>query len=183
MITRRVGLLALALSLPLAGCGDALGSGEPGTLTLMLTDAAGDFTQAVVEIERIELIGEGQPVVLRDTPFVTNLLTLSNDVATLVEDETVPGGQLHRGSVHHPGRLHRRRAGRRERARLRLGRLRGVRHAGRQPHATELRTDGHQGESARGLRGGGWRLSDPASSTSTSSRASVTWQADRVAGS
>lgn len=29
---------------------------------------------------------------LLDTPFTTDLLTLSNDIATLVEDETVPGG-------------------------------------------------------------------------------------------
>lgn len=92
------GLLALALALPFAACDDGTRVAAPGTLSLMLTDELGDFTQARVTISRIELVGnaegegEGGPQVLRDTPFTTDLLTLSNDIASLVEGETVPGG-------------------------------------------------------------------------------------------
>ena len=85
-------MLTLALGLPLAACGDGTSVADAGTLTLMLTDAPGDLTQAVVTIERIELVGDGQPLVLRDVPFTQDLLTLSNDVAALVEEVTIPGG-------------------------------------------------------------------------------------------
>jgi len=88
-----LGALALALLLPLAACDDSTTFvGEPGTLSLLLTDELGDFTQAVVTIERIELVGDGEPRVLLDTDFTTDLLTLSNDIATLVEYETVEAG-------------------------------------------------------------------------------------------
>jgi hypothetical protein len=93
MIRRILGLTVLALSLPLAACDDGQGVGSPGVLSLYLTDAAGDFTQAVVTIERIELVGGDEGArVLRDEPFTTDLLTLSNDVASLVEEETIPAG-------------------------------------------------------------------------------------------
>ncbi|HEM45722.1 MAG TPA: DUF4382 domain-containing protein [Alphaproteobacteria bacterium] len=97
MLRKTVILLALAAAVPLAGCDDATHPGEPGLMSLLLTDAEGDFTQARVVIERIELVGDdegedGGPVVLMDTPFTTDLLTLSNDVATLVEDVTIPAG-------------------------------------------------------------------------------------------
>ncbi|MDZ7779440.1 MAG: DUF4382 domain-containing protein [Gemmatimonadota bacterium] len=88
-----LGLLALALSLSVVACDDDTTTvGDPGTVSLMLTDAPGDFTQARVTIESVELVGDGDPLVLRDTPFTTDLLTLANDVATLVEDETVEAG-------------------------------------------------------------------------------------------
>lgn len=88
-----LGALALALLLPLAACDDGTTFvGEPGTLSLLLTDELGDFTQAVVTIDRIELVGDGEPRVLLDTDFTTDLLTLSNDIAILVEDETVEAG-------------------------------------------------------------------------------------------
>ncbi len=84
----------LALTTAVAACGD--GNDGPGTMSLFLTDEAGDFHQAWVEIERIELVGNGEGesggVVLMDEPFVTDLLTLSNDVAALVEDAVVPAG-------------------------------------------------------------------------------------------
>jgi hypothetical protein len=92
MSRKMIGLLALTLSLPIAACSDSTNVGEPGTMTLMLTDAPGDFTQARVTIERVELVGDGEPLVLRDTPYTTDLLTLSNDVDELVGDETVPAG-------------------------------------------------------------------------------------------
>lgn len=87
------GLLALTTVFLVAACDDTTEVGEPGTMSLLLTDEAGDFTQAVVTIERIELVGNEEGVtVLMDEPFTTDLLTLSNDIATLVEDVTVPAG-------------------------------------------------------------------------------------------
>lgn len=87
-----IGALALALMLPLAACDDSTTVAEPGTMTLLLTDAPGDFGQAVVVIESIELVGEGEPVMLREGADTTDLLTLSNDVEEMVADATVPGG-------------------------------------------------------------------------------------------
>lgn len=92
MPRRILGLMALVMSLSLGACDDSTAVGTPGTLTLLITDAPGDFTQAVVTIERIELVGNGEPLVLRDDPFTTDLLTLSNDVATLVENVVIPAG-------------------------------------------------------------------------------------------
>ncbi len=92
MYRKILGLVAVLATLPLAACDDGTGALSPGTLSLMLTDAAGDFTQAQVTIERIELVGDGEPLVLLDAPFTTDLLTLSNDIASLTEDVTVPGG-------------------------------------------------------------------------------------------
>lgn len=92
MSRKIVGALALALMLPLAACDDTTNVAESGTMSLMLTDAPGDFLQAVVTIDSVRLMGEGEPVVLSDTPFTTNLLTLSNDITTLVGDAVVPGG-------------------------------------------------------------------------------------------
>lgn len=93
MKTKIFGALALAATLPFAACSDSTGAEGPGTMSLLLTDEPGDFLQAIVEIERIEVVGdEVGPTVLMDEPFVTDLLTLSNDVATLTEDVTVPAG-------------------------------------------------------------------------------------------
>lgn len=92
MFRKIVGSFTLALSLPLMACDSGTTVGSPGTLSVLLTDEAGDFTQARVTIERIELVGEGEPVLLRDTPYTTDLLTLANDVATLVDDVTIEAG-------------------------------------------------------------------------------------------
>ena len=84
---------ALAVVLVFSACDDGTGAGGPGTMTLLLTDAEGDFLQAWVEVERVELVGDGEgATLLRDTPFTTDLLTLSNDVATLVDEAVVPAG-------------------------------------------------------------------------------------------
>jgi hypothetical protein len=86
-------LFTLAATLSFAACDDSTVVGEPGSFSLLLTDEAGDFTQAVVTIERIELVGgEEGATVLMDEPFTTDLLTLSNDIEALVEDVTVPPG-------------------------------------------------------------------------------------------
>lgn len=97
MSRKILAFLTLALVLPLAACDDGTSVGEPGTMSLQLTDEAGDFTQARVVIERIELMGSDDAetdagIVLRDDPFSTDLLTLSNDVASLVEGVTVAAG-------------------------------------------------------------------------------------------
>lgn len=91
------GILALCgAGLALTACGDSTGVSQ-GSLSILLTDAPGDFHQAIVTIDRIELAGQGDSedgpgTVLTDTPVTTDLLTLSNDVITLVEDFTLPTG-------------------------------------------------------------------------------------------
>ena len=92
--TRILGALALAMTLPFAACDDdGTSAGEPGTMSVLLTDAPGDFLQAIVEIERVELMGDGVgATVLMDEPFTTDLLTLSNDFATLADEVVVPAG-------------------------------------------------------------------------------------------
>ncbi|XXF77167.1 DUF4382 domain-containing protein [Myxococcaceae bacterium GXIMD 01537] len=87
-LVSRLTALAAVMLLPLLGCG----SGSEGKLTLKLTDAAGDFKAAVVTIDEIYLQGEGGKVVLSNTQTTTNLITLANDTATLVQDAVVPEG-------------------------------------------------------------------------------------------
>jgi hypothetical protein len=82
-------LAAAAAPLLLLACGDE----GTGRVSLRLTDAAGDFRSAVVTISRIELVGSGGAVVLRDTPVTTDLLSLANDTAALVTDAVVPVGR------------------------------------------------------------------------------------------
>lgn len=88
---------ALALTLPLAACDDA-GAGRPGTMTLNLTDAPGDFLEAWVQIDRIELVGQGEEseggaIVLTENSDDHDLLSLANDLELLVEDMVVPAGR------------------------------------------------------------------------------------------
>jgi hypothetical protein len=89
-----VALMALTL-LPLLGCG-----GGEGKVTLLLTDAPGDFKKAVVTISEVHLQGgddgkdgDSGRVVLMNTPVTTDLLTLANDTSTLVKDAVVPEGK------------------------------------------------------------------------------------------
>ena len=56
MNLRTLGVFALALLLPVAACDNGTGVDGTATLTLLLTDDPG-FEQAVVTIDRIELIG------------------------------------------------------------------------------------------------------------------------------
>ena len=85
------GLLAVALA-ALAGCGDGAGPGGTTALSIKLTDAPGDVQHAFVTITEINLTGEGGKVVLRDTPYTTDLLTLAGTTADLVVDADVPSG-------------------------------------------------------------------------------------------
>lgn len=95
-MTRSRRSLAVSLSLLALACGssgaDPSSAGGAGKVTILLKDAPADVKAAVVTIARIELVGDGAPVVLRDTPVTTDLLTLAADVATLVDGATVPAG-------------------------------------------------------------------------------------------
>jgi hypothetical protein len=84
-ITAALPIAALALS-----CG---GSDGNGRLTVMLTDAPGDFSAAVVTITEIDLVGgDGGKTVLSSTKVTTDLLTLSNKAASLVSNAVVKPG-------------------------------------------------------------------------------------------
>ena len=90
----------LVLPLAFAACDDSsfdpIGA-DAGTMSIMLTDAPGDFAHAFVTIERIELLGcddnENDRIVLRDTPATVDLLELQNEVMLLVGETPVPGGR------------------------------------------------------------------------------------------
>ncbi len=85
--------LGLAALVGVAACGDSTTTPASGTgrVTLLLTDAPGDFEKAVVTISEIYLQGE-ERVVLMDTPVTTDLLTLANSTAELVSEAVVPAG-------------------------------------------------------------------------------------------
>ncbi|HEU4629254.1 MAG TPA: DUF4382 domain-containing protein [Gemmatimonadaceae bacterium] len=95
-LTRLAATTAIAAStlLPLAGCGDGPTTGGSGDarLSLLLTDAPGDFGAAVVTVSEIYLQGSEGRVTLMSTPVTTDLLTLANATAELVQDAAVPAG-------------------------------------------------------------------------------------------
>ena len=95
----RFATLILAASLVATACTDdgsevtgpeSLAS-VPG-LTLLLTDAPGDFLSAVVTISEIYFQGEGGRIELLDEPVTTDLLDLRNAYATIVQGADVPPG-------------------------------------------------------------------------------------------
>jgi hypothetical protein len=85
-------VLAAALCALLGG---ACTAGE-GQISVLLTDAPDDLQSVVVTIDEVALqpgaTEDSGRIVLRDDPVTVDLLTLSNDVAPLVEDATVPAG-------------------------------------------------------------------------------------------
>lgn len=89
---RALGAIALA-GLMTACADDGTGPAADGTtrLDVQLTDAPGDFVSAVVTIEEVYLQGDTR-VVLMDDAVTTNLLDLSNDAITLVNDAEVESG-------------------------------------------------------------------------------------------
>jgi hypothetical protein len=85
-------VLGLAALVGVAACGDSTSpAASTGRITLLLTDAPGDFEKAVVTISEIYLQGR-ERVVLMDTPVTTDLLTLANTTAELVDDAVIPAG-------------------------------------------------------------------------------------------
>lgn len=95
-LVRRTSLLGLVLLG--AACGDTTAS-RSGSLTLLLTDAPGDFKHAVVTIDQIYMqrsAGDEQGrIVLRDEDVTTDLLTLANSTAELVAGAVLPAGSYH----------------------------------------------------------------------------------------
>lgn len=86
--------VAAAALLPIAACSDdspTTGDAD-ARLSILLTDAPGDFEKAVVTISEIYLQGSEGRLTLRSTPVTTDLLTLANSTAELVEDVVVPPG-------------------------------------------------------------------------------------------
>jgi hypothetical protein len=83
----------LAGTLALGACdGGSTGSQTP-RLSIKLTDAPGDLTEAWVDVQQVYLQGGNGKVVLRgQSTGLINLLTLKDDVASLVTDATVPAG-------------------------------------------------------------------------------------------
>jgi hypothetical protein len=100
-MSRRMKLAALTLALmvPLAACDT---SAEPafGSVSVLLTDAPGELTEAWVTITDIYLqgkVGESDPpasrlYLLQDAAETHELLSLANTVAELVAGELVPTG-------------------------------------------------------------------------------------------
>ena len=87
---------ALLVVLPLVGCG--VQPPSSGSMTMYLTDAPGNVKHAVVTISRIYLQGSDDSasmsgrVILRDSAFTTDLLTLADSTTALLRDVIVPGG-------------------------------------------------------------------------------------------
>lgn len=67
-----------------------------GELTLLLTDAPGDVLSAVVTIDQIYLQpsedSDAQRIILRDEDVITDLLTLADSTASLIEGVEIPEG-------------------------------------------------------------------------------------------
>jgi hypothetical protein len=92
LTTRFLGSLAAVAMLGGAvACDNNNDPGETTQVRVLLTDAPGDIMAAVVTISEVYLQGgeEGR-VTLRDDEFTTDLLTLANDFAVLVEGADVP---------------------------------------------------------------------------------------------
>lgn len=88
---RRI-LCAIAAVLALGAC-DSTDPDGPGSMSILLTDDPGDVTQAVVTIERIEIVGgAGGPRVMMDTPWTGDLTELRNEFVTLVDGYVLPQG-------------------------------------------------------------------------------------------
>ena len=81
--------IAVLAPMLLLACG---GQGTTGTVSVLLTDSSANFKAAVVTITEIDLVGSGGITVLSKTKVTTDLLTLANDTAKLVDSAVVPSG-------------------------------------------------------------------------------------------
>lgn len=94
---RSLRLPAVAAVAALAlGCDSATAPRATGALTLLLTDAPGDVVTAVVTIDQIYLQpsedADAQRIILRDEDVTTDLLTLADSTASLIEGVEIPEG-------------------------------------------------------------------------------------------
>ncbi|HET7025451.1 MAG TPA: DUF4382 domain-containing protein [Gemmatimonadales bacterium] len=97
MLRTRLRTLAATLAMALTAAGCAVQPSAAGSMTMMLTDAPGSLKRAVVTISKIYLQGSaedsiGGRVVLRDSAFTTDLLTLADSTTALLQNVIVPGG-------------------------------------------------------------------------------------------
>lgn len=95
MLKKWMGILPLVAAVGLGACEDGTTGprGEGGTrMTVLLTDAPGDFEAAVVTISSITLRGETD-VALLDEPFTVDLLELRNEIATVVQGVELEAGR------------------------------------------------------------------------------------------
>jgi len=98
MKRRIASICALGLAASFAACDSTVDAPDTARLTIMLTDAPGDFSAAVVTISSIYLQGSADSdaeisrVMLLDEPITTDLLTLSDDVQTLVDGVVIGAG-------------------------------------------------------------------------------------------
>jgi Domain of unknown function (DUF4382) len=84
--------LQLSIVALLAGFLAACGGAQTGKVSVKLTDASADFTKAMVTITEIDLVGSAGTTVLSTNKVTTDLLTLANDTAALVDGAVVPSG-------------------------------------------------------------------------------------------
>jgi hypothetical protein len=88
---RRI-LLTIGAVLAFVSC-ESTGPEGDGSMSILLTDDPGDVSQAVVKIDRIEIVGgSGGPTVMTDGPWIGDLTDLENDFATLVDGFVLPQG-------------------------------------------------------------------------------------------
>jgi hypothetical protein len=74
------------------GCGEGQSPAGTTRLSVLLTDAPGDVTAAVVTIEEVQLIGEDGVLTVSEGPATVDLLSLAGATADLVDDAVVPSG-------------------------------------------------------------------------------------------
>lgn len=96
--TRRIaaGLAAALLLVTAASCDDGPTALKTGQLSLLLTDAPGDVSKAVVTIDQIYLQADSSDdngrIVLRDEDVTVDLLTLQDSLMTLMDSVDIPVG-------------------------------------------------------------------------------------------
>jgi hypothetical protein len=94
-VSRVFGATYLAGLALLTGCDNT--SPQAGRVSVLLTDAPGEFKRAVVTISRVYLQsgdddGDGGRILLSSDEVTTDLLTLANSAHTLVDDVVIPAG-------------------------------------------------------------------------------------------
>lgn len=87
-------LCLLLTMMALSGCDSTdMDADNESRVRILLTDAPADFVEANVLIERVELLGEGDRVVLlADEPQPFDLLTLQDGITAILADEDIPNG-------------------------------------------------------------------------------------------